>query len=224
MGEPLSVVPPPLHRRKSSLLTVAEMKKSKTAKLLVAKEQKRNLASLSLDPKKRLKSKKIKNLSRNGFEIHTRKRYRLDDGRIGICMFKGRTDFGKSSEDWVGLKVEVGEGEHDGSVRGKYYFRCRMGKGLFVRPYDIVEDMGSQNKALSKYDEKFAKEQIKRRKRQSGKGIVTSTQITEEESKETGYVVDDGHDLFGSKLMHSKTLINKNKGKRAQRKKHHLEV
>lgn len=147
----------------------------------------------------------------------------MDDGRIGICKYKGRTDFGKSSEDWVGLVIEVGEGEHDGTVRGKSYFRCRMGKGLFVRPYDIVECLGSQNKPLSKYDEKLAKEQIKRQNRKKG-AIVTSTQITEEEVKETGYRADDGHEMFASKLMHSTTLINKNKGKKAEKKKHHLEV
>ena len=164
------------------------------------------------------------NLSRNGFEIHTRKRYRLEDGRIGIVKFKGRTEFGKSSEDWIGLVIEVGEGEHDGTVRGKSYFKCRMGKGLFVRPYDIVECLGSQNKPLSKYDEKLAVEQIKRCKRQSGVMIKTSTDITAEEVKETGYAADDGHTLFGNKLMHSKTLLNKNKGKKAKKKKHHLDV
>merc|ERR1712113_338353 len=192
-----------------------------SALVVVAKEKHRDLATLNLDPKKRLKSKKIKNLSRYGFEIHTKRRYRLEDGRIGICRFKGRTEFGKSSEDWVGLVIEVGDGENDGSVRGKNYFRCRMGKGLFVRPYDIVEDLGSQMKALSKYDVKLAKEQIKRWKRQSGV-IVTSTQITDEESKDTGYVADDSGNLFKSKLMHPKSLIDKNKGKKAARKKHHL--
>jgi len=177
-----------------------------------------------MDPKKRAMSKKIRNLSRNGSEIHVRKRYRLEDGRVGICRFKGRTEFGKASEDWIGLLVEVGDGENDGTVRGKRYFQCRMGRGLFVRPYDIVECLGSQNRELKEHDIKFARQQIKRWKRKNGTAIVTSTQITDTEEAETGFAADDGHEMFGSKLMHSRRTLDRNKGKRAERKKHHLEV
>merc|ERR1712228_521391 len=105
-------------RRKSSIPSIDDLQSSGMARDMVTKEKYRDLATLNMDPKKRSKSKKIKNLSRNGFEIHTRKRYKLEDGRIGIVKFKGRTEFGKSSEDWIGLVIEVGEGEHDGTVRG----------------------------------------------------------------------------------------------------------
>ena len=66
----------------------------------------------------------------------------MDDGRIGICKFRGRTLFGKSSEDWVGILVEYGEGVHNGTVKGKTYFRCADGRGVMVRPQRIIEDLG----------------------------------------------------------------------------------
>merc|ERR1712154_310483 len=92
--------------------------------------------------KDRKKNKELKNLSRTGFKIKPNHRYRVDDGRIGICRFRGRTLFGKSSEDWVGMIVEFGDGVHNGTVKGKTYFRCADGKGIMVRPQRIIEDLG----------------------------------------------------------------------------------
>ena len=77
---------------------------------------KRSETSKKLDPAYRREAKAQKNLSRTG---------------IGICRFRGRTLFGKSSEDWVGLLVEYGEGAHNGTVKGKTYFRCAAGKVFF---------------------------------------------------------------------------------------------
>mmetsp|Transcript_42375 Transcript_42375/g.37631 ORF Transcript_42375/g.37631 Transcript_42375/m.37631 type:complete len:168 (+) Transcript_42375:187-690(+) len=75
----------------------------------------------------------------------------MDDGRIGICKFRGRTLFGKSSEDWVGILVEFGDGVHNGTVKGKTYFRCADGRGIMVRPQRIIEDLGlSDGSVLTK--------------------------------------------------------------------------
>jgi len=99
----------------------------------------------------RKSAKEAKNQTRGGFKIRPNHRYRLDDGRIGICKFRGRTLFGKSSEDWVGLLVEHGVGVHNGTVKGKTYFRCAAGKGIMVRPQRVIEDLGlSDGSALSK--------------------------------------------------------------------------
>jgi len=99
----------------------------------------------------RKSAKEAKNQTRGGFKIRPNHRYRLDDGRIGICKFRGRTLFGKSSEDWVGLLVEHGVGVHNGTVKGKTYFRCTAGKGIMVRPQRVIEDLGlSDGSALSK--------------------------------------------------------------------------
>jgi len=98
-----------------------------------------------LDPKYRKKvreEKAAKNLSRTGFKIKVKRRYRIDDGRIGVCKYRGRTVFGKDGEDWIGIQVEHGEGIHNGTVKGKKYFICAPGKGIMVRPQRIVEDLG----------------------------------------------------------------------------------
>lgn len=80
----------------------------------------------------------------NFFNINVRPnhRYRLIDGRIGVCKFKGKTSFGKGGELWVGLVMEFGQGCNDGCVRNRRYFRCRDGKGEMVRPFQIVQQLG----------------------------------------------------------------------------------
>merc|ERR1712228_21570 len=95
--------------------------------------------------KKKKERKERDNLSRLGFEVKAKYRYRIDDGRIGICKYRGRPHFAKAHEDWIGLMIEFGNGSHDGSVDGHKYFRCAMGKGIMVRPERIIEDLGKPN-------------------------------------------------------------------------------
>ena len=95
---------PKHHVKRSSLPTYQSIRKNNPQlKFYVQKETQRNLASLLDQPEKRKKSKRLRNLSRKGFDLHINRRYRLEDGRVGICKYKGRTEFGKSSEDWIGL-------------------------------------------------------------------------------------------------------------------------
>merc|ERR1711971_97285 len=106
-----------------------KLKHSQSLGLLDAKKalsKKQNLSRRQL--------KEQKNESGGGFEVHTNRRVRLDDGRIGIVKYKGCTAFGKSGEDWIGIVIEYGKGQHNGSVNGRSYFRCRDGKGVMVRP------------------------------------------------------------------------------------------
>jgi len=114
-----------------------------------------------LDPinrKKKREKKQAKNLSRMGFKITINKRYRIDDGRIGIAKFCGRTLFGKAHEDWVGIMVEHGKGEHNGTIDGKQYFRCAQGKGIMVRPQNIIEEIGDSGQRLTEKIIKGSKE------------------------------------------------------------------
>ena len=107
----------------------SKLKKSQSTKDALSRSKKsRSSHSLSLlDAKKRKMHKEEKNKSRGGFTIHTNRRVRLDDGRIGIVKYKGRTAFGKSSEDWIGIVIEYGKGQHNGTVNGRSYFKCRDG-------------------------------------------------------------------------------------------------
>jgi len=74
--------------------------------------------------------------SRKRCPINVGKLYELDDGRLGLCMYLGRTLFNKKGI-WVGLQLENAEGKHNGTVHGRKYFLCRDGKGVFVRPNRI---------------------------------------------------------------------------------------
>jgi len=68
------------------------------------------------------------------------KHYELTNGRKGQCKFFGKTQFAPAGK-WVGLALWEGKGKHDGSMDGKYYFCCKKGKGVFVRPYEIIQEV-----------------------------------------------------------------------------------
>jgi len=55
-------------------------------------------------------------------------------GRGRVCYI-GKTSF--AAGEWVGLELIDTEGEHNGEVDGKRYFRCSTGRGLFVKPSEI---------------------------------------------------------------------------------------
>lgn len=54
----------------------------------------------------------------------------------GIVRFLGKTEFG--SGIWTGIQLYYPVGRNDGSVRGKSYFTCPDGHGIFVRPSTLV--------------------------------------------------------------------------------------
>jgi len=167
------------------------------------------------------KEKEAKNLSRTGFKVKVNRRYRIDDGRIGICRFRGRTAFGKDGEDWIGIMVEHGDGAHNGTVKGKKYFICAAGKGIMVRPQRIVEDLGLPNgqslppkmikgsKSIRKLlqDIAFEKEEEYQRKlkmkKKKKKREKVEEEMYEEEWKPPKFDVKADHgDAFAPKLLH----------------------
>ena len=55
--------------------------------------------------------------------------------REGVVAFLGLVDF-NSDDDWVGVRLtgsSVGLGKNDGTVKGKRYFDCPPGCGMFVK-------------------------------------------------------------------------------------------
>merc|ERR1712228_464280 len=235
------------HKKSRSTMSLTKKSRQKSkSKKLSRSNSKKQLKSQSLgllDAKKQImskrQSKELKNQSRTGFTVHTNRRVRLDDGRIGIVRFKGRTAFGKSGQDWIGIVIEYGKGQHNGSVNGRSYFRCREGKGVMVKPDRLIEDLGNPNtkelddtmKRGSEEIQKMLKEIAKQRKEQrmKKKQEAMAAELAKKQSNYGGdvgwtpakfdnYKQDDG-DAFGTKLMHSKTLLDKNKNKKAVKKK-----
>lgn len=49
----------------------------------------------------------------------------------GTIKFVGPTAFAPGK--WVGIELDELKGKNDGSVGGKRYFTCEMGKGMFVK-------------------------------------------------------------------------------------------
>jgi len=90
--------------------------------------------------------------------IQVGKLYELDDGRIGQCMFIGPTQFHKIGI-WVGLQLENAEGKHNGTVKGRRYFLCRQGKGIFVRPQRVRKLVTEVSKSqVNPQDKKVVKD------------------------------------------------------------------
>ncbi|KAA8571551.1 hypothetical protein EYC84_001550 [Monilinia fructicola] len=61
----------------------------------------------------------------------------LGNGAIGTILYIG-TDPIFAAGDWIGVELEEGGGKNDGSVLGKRYFQCEMGRGMFVRPSTVT--------------------------------------------------------------------------------------
>ncbi|CCW64688.1 unnamed protein product [Phytomonas sp. EM1] len=71
--------------------------------------------------------------------------------RRGILRFFGTTDFANGL--WVGIELVGLPGHNDGSVRGRRYFTCSPGQGIFVRPNLIApyaEDDQEEERSRSK--------------------------------------------------------------------------
>lgn len=100
------------------------------------------------------------------YTVYGNYRYRMDDGRIGICRFFDSTLFADVREKYVGMFIEFGKGEHDGTVIGRQYFRCRDGKGLLIRPNRLVEDMGHGSKSLTSKMKKGGDQKLMARARE----------------------------------------------------------
>ncbi|XP_042279736.1 kinesin-like protein KIF13A isoform X2 [Thunnus maccoyii] len=52
--------------------------------------------------------------------------------RRGIVHYVGGVEFAKGI--WVGVKLDLAVGKHNGTVQGRVYFRCPPGHGVFVKP------------------------------------------------------------------------------------------
>ncbi|KAM9852404.1 kinesin-like protein KIF13A [Aulostomus maculatus] len=52
--------------------------------------------------------------------------------RRGTVYYVGGVEFAKGI--WVGVKLDLAVGKHNGTVQGRVYFRCPPGHGVFVKP------------------------------------------------------------------------------------------
>ncbi|XP_034084087.1 kinesin-like protein KIF13A isoform X3 [Gymnodraco acuticeps] len=52
--------------------------------------------------------------------------------RKGTVHYVGGVEFAKGI--WIGVKLDMAVGKHNGTVQGRVYFRCPLGHGVFVKP------------------------------------------------------------------------------------------
>ncbi|XP_035806523.2 kinesin-like protein KIF13A isoform X3 [Amphiprion ocellaris] len=52
--------------------------------------------------------------------------------RRGTVHYVGGVEFAKGI--WIGVKMDMAVGKHNGTVQGRVYFRCPPGHGVFVKP------------------------------------------------------------------------------------------
>ncbi|XP_069814062.1 kinesin-like protein KIF13A isoform X4 [Dendropsophus ebraccatus] len=65
----------------------------------------------------------------------------IGDNKYGTVRYIGSVDFSRGI--WVGVELHVQLGKHDGTVKGKEYFRCKPKYGVFVRPNRLTKALGS---------------------------------------------------------------------------------
>ena len=68
----------------------------------------------------------------------------LTKERIGIIRYKGPLD-GKTGV-YYGVEISKGKGKHSGVFKGKRYFMCQKGRGLFVDKKQILYKLEPNDK------------------------------------------------------------------------------
>uniref|UniRef100_A0A7N6ASP0 Kinesin family member 13A n=1 Tax=Anabas testudineus TaxID=64144 RepID=A0A7N6ASP0_ANATE len=61
--------------------------------------------------------------------------------RRGIVHYVGGVEFAKGI--WIGVKLDMAVGKHNGTVQGRVYFRCPPGHGVFVKPSRLTRGPSS---------------------------------------------------------------------------------
>ncbi|XP_062986494.1 kinesin-like protein KIF13A isoform X3 [Elgaria multicarinata webbii] len=56
----------------------------------------------------------------------------IGSNKTGVVRYVGPVDF--STGTWVGVELYLQMGKHDGTIKGREYFRCKPRHGVFVRP------------------------------------------------------------------------------------------
>lgn len=76
-----------------------------------------------------------------------------DKELFGFVRFIGEIEGVKST--WVGIELDQPMGKNDGSVKGRYYFRCKPKHGVFARPHQVFLTITS-----SEFQDQEAKQPI----------------------------------------------------------------
>ncbi|KFQ39088.1 Kinesin-like KIF13A, partial [Mesitornis unicolor] len=68
----------------------------------------------------------------------------VGSNKMGTVRYIGTVDF--SAGIWVGVELNVQQGKHNGTVKGREYFHCKPRHGVFVRPGRLSKAPASARK------------------------------------------------------------------------------
>ncbi|XP_069074451.1 kinesin-like protein KIF13A isoform X3 [Pleurodeles waltl] len=71
----------------------------------------------------------------------------IGNHKMGTVRYIGPVDF--SHGTWVGVELNGQLGKHDGTVKGREYFRCKPRYGVFVRPGRLMKPPGPTKRTNS---------------------------------------------------------------------------
>ncbi|XP_041422243.1 kinesin-like protein KIF13A isoform X2 [Xenopus laevis] len=71
----------------------------------------------------------------------------IGENKTGTVRYIGTVDFSRGV--WVGIELHAQLGKHDGTVKGKEYFRCKPKYGVFVRPSRLTKSLDSSQRSNS---------------------------------------------------------------------------
>lgn len=146
----------------------------------------------------------------------------VNETKTGILLFLGLTEFAKGV--WAGVALDTPDGKNDGSVKGKRYFTCDPGHGLFAQAAKIraaESPFTSRTSSLSSFetprkfemnkDEKVMKPDFSNRATPPNTGISTSLSgILRSKSRDIETMQKDLGDLQQRlNEVNSKTPTNK---------------
>eukprot|EP00439_Symbiodinium_sp_Y106_P054605 s3282_g7.t1 len=102
---------------------------------------------------------------------------------LGTVRFVGDLEAAFAPGDWVGVELDRQVGKHNGSVKGRTYFECEPGHGLFVRPHSLTKvsvepvKSGQSPRAAQQARSEFASEADTMRRLLGGPGGQTAVDL-----------------------------------------------
>merc|ERR1712129_484285 len=105
---------------------------------------------------------------------------RKGNDRVGIIQYKGALD-GKNGV-FYGIELSKGKGKHSGLFKGKRYFMCQKGTGIFVDKKQIQYKLEPSAAKPKKKKKKDKKEDVKLTK----KGLPRKAGPSSKSSKKKG--------------------------------------
>ena len=66
----------------------------------------------------------------------------VGDQNLGTVKYIGKLEFDRLDRLFIGVHLDAPIGISDGEVKGKRYFNCPPGHGVFVLPHNILSVIG----------------------------------------------------------------------------------